>query len=158
MKILFATDLSEPATTTHTVEQMARRMKAELLVLHVCAPVPPSTDTFDPMTSLGGMPSYTVYEPEMQENLERAEENQFHRFLTERFKEPVRPAFRVGEPAQTILEDAEAEDVDLIAMGKHHRGRLERLLLSSAAKTVLSESTRPVLVLPIPRPEAEEER
>jgi nucleotide-binding universal stress UspA family protein len=52
-----------------------------------------------------------------------------------------------GDPSETILEAADAEDVDLIVMGSHGRGRLGRLFLGSTSSRVSSESTRRVIVV-----------
>ena len=155
MRILFATDLSEPAGVTEAVERLAERLDAELLVLHVVAPAPsasadPAALSAAPMAGFGSFAPYTSYDPALEENLERAEAHAFHRFLTERFHRSVRPALRKGEPATTILDDAEEHDVDLVALGKHRRGRLARFFLGSTAKKVLDDNPRPTLLFPVP--------
>jgi nucleotide-binding universal stress UspA family protein len=52
-----------------------------------------------------------------------------------------------GDPSDVILEAAEAEDVDLVVVGSHGRGRLGRLLLGSTSARVSGESQRRVLVV-----------
>ena len=52
-----------------------------------------------------------------------------------------------GEPSEVILEAAEAEDVDLVVMGSHGRGRVGRLVLGSTSTRVSTESKRRVLVV-----------
>ena len=52
-----------------------------------------------------------------------------------------------GDPSEVILEAAEAEDVDLVVMGSHGRGRLGRLVLGSTSARVSAESRRRVLVV-----------
>jgi len=52
-----------------------------------------------------------------------------------------------GEPSETILEAAEAEDVDLVVMGSHGRGRVGRLVLGSTSTRVSTLSKRRVLVV-----------
>ena len=52
-----------------------------------------------------------------------------------------------GDPSEVILEAAEAEDVDLVVMGSHGRGRLGRLVLGSTSTRVSAESRRRVLVV-----------
>jgi nucleotide-binding universal stress UspA family protein len=61
----------------------------------------------------------------------------------------VRATFLVwqGDPPEAILEAANAEDVDLIVMGSHGRGRLGRLLLGSTSERVNHECPRDVLVI-----------
>ena len=61
----------------------------------------------------------------------------------------IRSTFLVwhGDPSEAILEAAEAEDVDLVVMGSHGRGRLGRLVLGSTSSRVSAESHRRVLVV-----------
>jgi nucleotide-binding universal stress UspA family protein len=59
-----------------------------------------------------------------------------------------------GWPEQVILE--QAEDCDLVVMGTHGRGGLERWIMGSVAQAVISKSSKPVLVVHAP-PEASHE-
>ncbi|MBK7583944.1 MAG: universal stress protein [Myxococcales bacterium] len=52
-----------------------------------------------------------------------------------------------GDPSQTIVELAEREDFDLIAMGTHGRSGFAHLLLGSIAEKVVRRATRPVLTV-----------
>ena len=150
MKVLFATDLSEPVAVTRTIEDLVTRLEADLLVLHVMpvrpvAPVGP----IDPMTGLGGFSPYALYDPELEADAEAAETNAFQAFLLERFQQPVKPALREGDFADVILEDAETQAVDLLILGKHHHSRLERLLLGSVTREVAQRAKCPTLLIPI---------
>jgi nucleotide-binding universal stress UspA family protein len=62
----------------------------------------------------------------------------------------ARTAFLVweGDPAETILAAAEAEDVDVIVLGSHRRGLLGRLILGSTSARVSEGARRRVLVVP----------
>ncbi len=150
MKILLAVNLSEPESFTRQAIELARRMDAELLVLHVISPPPANASAgLEPMTLTGGAVPYAPYDPALSDHLERAEENAYHAFLTERFDEPVNAALRHGDPADGILEDAREQDVDLIVLGKHRHSRLERLFLGSVATSVVKHITHPTMLLPI---------
>ncbi len=50
-------------------------------------------------------------------------------------------------PARALIEAAEREKIDLIAIGTHGRGGLKRLLLGSVAERVVREAPCAVLVL-----------
>ena len=155
MRILFAIDLSEPRAVTQVVEALAARLEADLFVLHVMDPTPAAAvSPVDPLTGLSGYAPYALYDPQLEENIARAEEHAMQAFLVERFEQPVRAALRLGDPARTILEDAEEHDVDLIILGKRRHSRLERLFLGSVAADVLRETTRPTLFVPIEAEEA----
>lgn len=57
----------------------------------------------------------------------------------------VRAVNRVGEPVQTILDEAKSISADLIVMGTHGRTGLQRLFLGSVTDRVLRVSPVPVL-------------
>ncbi|MEZ4226436.1 MAG: universal stress protein [Polyangiaceae bacterium] len=50
-----------------------------------------------------------------------------------------------GDPAKVIVETAEADNYDLVALGTHGRTGLSHLLLGSVAEKVVRRSRRPVL-------------
>ncbi len=52
-----------------------------------------------------------------------------------------------GPPSKEIVRYAELDDFDLIVMGTHGRGGIDRLLLGSVAERVVRASTVPVLTV-----------
>lgn len=52
-----------------------------------------------------------------------------------------------GDPAEAVLEAAQAEGADVIVLGSHGRGRLGRLILGSTSKRVAEGARCPVLVV-----------
>jgi len=62
----------------------------------------------------------------------------------------VRAAFLVweGDPAESILAAADAENVDVIVLGSHRRGLLGRLVLGSTSARVSDQAQRRVVVVP----------
>jgi nucleotide-binding universal stress UspA family protein len=67
-------------------------------------------------------------------------------FLSERgVKAEYAPA--IGEPADTIVELAENEGADLIVVGTHEPGVLQRLLGQSVSQSVARQSRRDVLIV-----------
>ena len=57
-----------------------------------------------------------------------------------------------GTVAEEILNQADVLKSDLIVMGRHAHGAMYNLLVGSVTKGVLKHSTRPVLLVPAPRP------
>jgi nucleotide-binding universal stress UspA family protein len=53
----------------------------------------------------------------------------------------------VGTPAASIVEYAEAHDIDLIVMGTHGRGGMSHLLMGSVAERVVRTAPCPVLTV-----------
>jgi nucleotide-binding universal stress UspA family protein len=150
MVVLFAAKLTEPRSMTDAVSDLAERLDADLWVLHVAPPVPASAFTsVDPMTGLGDLASYALYDPQLQEDLEKAEASAFDEFLQKRFKRSVRASLKTGYPAAMILEDARDHAVDLIIVGKRHHSRIERFLMGDVAREVSEQSDYPVLLMPV---------
>ena len=134
--VLLATDLS-PASGPATEEAfaIARRTGADLTVLSVVDP------------RLLRLPGGRFLRRVDQEQ-SRVEAGV--QALVERARrEHIRSTFLVwhGDPSEAILEAAEAEDVDLVVMGSHGRGRLGRLAFGSTSSRVSAESHRRVLVV-----------
>src|SRR5258708_12250397 len=57
-----------------------------------------------------------------------------------------------GTVAEEILNQADKLNADLIVMGTHGHGAMYNLLIVSATKGGLKPSTRPVLLVPAPKP------
>jgi nucleotide-binding universal stress UspA family protein len=60
---------------------------------------------------------------------------------------PVRTLVDGGDTVDTILDDAAAEGVDVIALASHGRGGLTRLALGSVATGLVQRSDRPILLV-----------
>jgi nucleotide-binding universal stress UspA family protein len=60
---------------------------------------------------------------------------------------PVHSCVIEGSPSREIVEYAEREGCDLVVMGTHGRGGLDRLLLGSVAEKVIRASNVPVLTV-----------
>ena len=148
MKLMFATDLNEPVQVTDHVQRLARRLDAELFVLHVHVPTPTTPLGVDPLSGFGDI-AYALYDPAVEDAIVEAERHDFDTFVKERFSMPVRPALHEGDPARIILDDADRMDMDMIVMAKRHHSALERMLLGSVTNTVAREASQPVLLMPI---------
>ncbi|MFB6196143.1 MAG: universal stress protein [Haloplanus sp.] len=61
----------------------------------------------------------------------------------------VETAVVEGKPSQEIVRYAEDQDCDLIVMGTHGRGGIDRLLLGSVAESVIRASSIPVTTVPV---------
>jgi nucleotide-binding universal stress UspA family protein len=136
-KILFPTDfsISSDAPLAHATA-LARDMGATLLIVHVEEP---------PLAYGAGEMYYGTPEPDYAA-LQRLLDNV-------RPADPAVPCERkllTGCPAETIVEVAAAEGVDLIVMGTHGRTGLRRLLMGSVAEAVIRMAPCPVLIYRAP--------
>lgn len=57
---------------------------------------------------------------------------------------PLERAVREGRPSREIVAHAEEQDADLVVMGTHGRGGIDRLLLGSVAERVVRRASIPV--------------
>ena len=64
-------------------------------------------------------------------------------------------AVRNGDPAHALIEEAEAKGADLIALGTHGRTGLDRLVMGSVARKVLTHAHCSVLIVRAGTPVAE---
>jgi nucleotide-binding universal stress UspA family protein len=60
---------------------------------------------------------------------------------------PVETMIQAGQPAETILDVAKSNDVDMIAMTTHGRSGIQRFLLGSVADRVVRHAHVPVLLV-----------
>ncbi|HYE58627.1 MAG TPA: universal stress protein, partial [Rhodothermales bacterium] len=146
--LLLPVSLEEPRALTDAAARFAERLDAELLVLHV---IPPLVGTpLLPETGLGLDPaSYVPFDAETRREIVQADTAALDRFVAERFTRPVQTVLREGDPATAIVEDARAMGADVILLGHHRHGLLERLLTGSVARRVLEHAPCPVLVVPL---------
>lgn len=83
----------------------------------------------------------TALEQEGNEALEAVEEAAENRDVT------VEKVRLEGRPSRRIVEYADENDCDLIVMGTHGRGGLDRLLLGSVAERVVRAASVPVMTV-----------
>lgn len=76
--------------------------------------------------------------------------------LAEEVGVPVDTAVLDGSPSREIVRFAERIDGDLIAMGTHGRGGIDRLLLGSVAERVVRSASMPVLTVRVGHDEPDE--
>jgi len=79
------------------------------------------------------------------------------RALAEAAGVPVETVILDGSPSREIVRYAETTGCDLVVMGTHGRGGIDRLLLGSVAERVVRASEVPVLTVRVGPGEATEE-
>jgi nucleotide-binding universal stress UspA family protein len=137
-KILIPTDGSRCSEdAAHYGLKLAARLGAEVVVLHVLEPF---TGT---LVSPSSIPYYADLERDVQvagrQALAKVEAGAQELGVSSHVQQ------RKGRATEVIVEVA--RDYDLIVMGSHGYGMLDRLLLGSVAISVLHKSPRPVLVV-----------
>jgi nucleotide-binding universal stress UspA family protein len=135
-RLLLATDLADAsAAATETAFELARRLRASVLVVSVIDP--------GSLRLPGGRFSARVDQV-------RDQREHLARQLVERGRRegvPVSVLVWEGDPGDRIVEAAEAEDADVVLVGSHGRGAVGRLLLGSVSEHVVRNAPCPVLVV-----------
>ena len=141
MKVLAALDLDR--TTPDVLREAriwARRLSAELILIHVAEPDPD-------FIGYGAGP----------ESVRLAVAHKFtraHKQIEEAARELRKEGLDVtallvqGATAESILREANRLSADVILMGTRARGAMRALIVGSVSKAVIRESTRPILLVP----------
>lgn len=139
-RILVPTDGSPE--TERAVEHAAELAAAHGAELHAVHVVNSATFTGLPMeTSWEGVGD--VLREEAESALERVEA------IAAEYGVEATSHVLEGSPSRRIVEYAEGEDCDLVVMGTHGRGGIDRLLLGSVAEGVVRASSVPVLTVQV---------
>ena len=121
-------------------EKLARALNVEIVLLHVNVIPAPTFETYSsPLTP----------QPEEIKVMLADEKNYLKTMCAKLEREGLRVTYllRDGAVAETILEAAEIEQADFIAMSTHGRTGMLRLLLGSVAEQVVHRSKIPVMLI-----------
>jgi len=142
-RILHATDFSRASRAAFAkAVEMAKANRAELLLLHVLAPLTPIVAAGE-----GYMPPDT-YE-KIEASTRAAAQKQLDALVAAARKSRVRATglLAEGSPAEQIVRVAKSKRADLIVLGTHGRTGLARFLVGSVASRVVSMAPLPVLTV-----------
>lgn len=149
MKILHPTDFSENAMQAQaTAADLVGRLGGEIVLLHVLTEAPLYSEGILSMTK----PHVAVL-AERVRDIYDAQRKWVEQALEERAtalsQRGVKASWRVqlGVPVEEIMKTADEERVDMIALGTHGRGGLNRLLTGSVADRVIRMASCPVLTV-----------
>jgi len=121
------------------VEELAQRYHARVILLRVVEPVP---------ISVGLEGSYVVFREEYERQIAQAEA--YLAGLQGEFREKgIEAQTRVdhGSVVEAIINVAEHEGADLVAMASHGRSGLSQVFYGSVAAGVLHRIDRPLLLI-----------
>ena len=137
--ILLPVDFSSrDAVAAQCATTLAKRFSSSLTMLHVLPAINMALEL------AGGGGGFTVQEVLAHQKLET--EQKLQSFLTGEFQSlKVNRVLAEGDPAETIVDYAQTNNVDLIVMPTSGCGAFRRFLLGSVAAKVLHDSRCPVL-------------
>ena len=141
-RVLVATDLFEAAgPTLATASRYAELVGAQLRVVHVIEPA--KFPTVVPLSL-----DQDVFEERARAEFERLIELQLPKVL------PGDRILRRGRADEETAEAVAAWSADLLVVGSHGRGWIDRLLIGSTTERLLNRLPTSLLVVPISRPAA----
>ncbi|WP_457641620.1 universal stress protein [Persephonella sp.] len=147
-KILVGIDFSEISDAIFdTAIFLGKLYGAEIHLIHVIEPIAPffHEEGFEPLVQTEEF--QVVFEVETVLK-EEAEEKLNRYVLTARAEGlSVFTSVEIGNIAETILEISDEKNFDLIVIGNHRRGLLEKLLLGSVAEKIVNKSRISTLVV-----------
>ena len=141
MKLLAALDLaSSTPAVLREARNWARRLSAELILIHVAEPDPD-------FIGYGAGPESVRLA--VAHKFTRAHQ-QIEALAVELRKDGIdaKALLIQGATAETILREADNLSADAIFMGTRARGAIHDLMVGSVSKEVLRHSSRPVLLVP----------
>lgn len=110
--------------------------------------VPPA---YAPTAAVGPMDSHPlIVDPVLEGEIEaedRAESTEELAQLNAVLEVDAEPLVQVGEPGPTICEVAARVGADVVVLGSHGHGWLQRVLIGSVSNHVLQHAPCPVLVM-----------
>lgn len=159
-KVLYATDLSEGAKYALSwAISLAEKYDATISVINI---IP---DLIEEMSVSMGYDLATNFDFEQLAQLNVEGENTARDSIKEKIKsvcEEMKEDFpgcrtdfneiivRTGHPVQEIVDAATDGNYDVVVMGTHGHGLIDRILLGSVARGVVQKSPIPVLTVRLP--------
>ena len=176
-KILLATDFSKNAwQALRYAAAMAQQNKASVTCMHVLPELPKELSyTGGPNLLYGYGPGYSgvpIRERQAEDSKKRAEQvsregkqraeemardhirNLILKLKAENVQSVVRPEdslIRIGGPVESILDEVESGEYDLLVIGRRGHGKLRGPRTGGVALGVVSRSSTPVLVVGTPK-------
>lgn len=127
--------------------EMAQLMGAEVCLLHVLADVRYYGMQYEPFMGYEGYAFPVDYN--IQNEFKKVAEDYLQKTKLHLKDENITTHLAEGDTADRILEYSQEWNADLIVMGTHSHGALERIFLGTVASSVLERTKVPVYMVPI---------
>lgn len=144
-KILVTLDGSkESEAVIPYIEELASKLKAEVILLQVIAP--------DYHIYAAGGPEYGVYAEQQMESMKKFARDYLEEIITRLKQREVtaKAEIMLGTVAETIINFADQTNASLVAMTTHGRSGVSRWALGSVAERVLRAGNTPLLLVRTP--------
>jgi len=139
-KVLIAIDYDE--TSQKVAEQgfsIAQAMNAETILLHIISEQPVYYSGYAYMREL---------RVDIMDDLQKTTQKFLDKVKKHLGDESVKTILKEGSIAETVLNIAKEQNVDIIVMGSHSRKWLENIIMGSQVADVLKKTTIPLYIIP----------
>ena len=146
-KVLIALDYNP--TSEKVVKmgyELAKLMEAEVCLFHVLSEVRYYGMQYEPFMGYEGYAFPVDYK--IQEEFVKVAQNYLDKTKEHLKGENITTHLSEGDTAKMILEYAKEWNADLVVMGTHNHGTLEKLFLGTVASSVLENTDIPVYMVP----------
>jgi nucleotide-binding universal stress UspA family protein len=148
MRILAATDGSAPANrAVDLAAQLAKGLDGTLKIIHVCSERDVPDETLSDYTIAEHASSADVLSALSEEKLRVARERAA-KLGVSKVETASLLEMDAGAIAETIIDAAQRNDVEMIVIGKRGLSRLGGLIVGSVSQKVVSTATCAVIVVP----------
>lgn len=126
--------------------ELAQLMQAEICLLHVLSDVSYYGMQYEPFMGYEGYAFPMDFK--IQEEFVKVAQDYLDKTATHLGNENITTHLAEGDTAKSILEYAEEWKADLIVMGTHSHGTLEKIFLGTVASSVMEHTKIPVYMVP----------
>ena len=127
-------------------KELAQLMDAEICLLHVLADVRYYGMQYEPFMGYEGYAFPVDFR--IQEEFVKVAKDYLNKTANHLDTDNVTTHLAEGDTAKSILEYAEEWRADVIVMGTHSHGTLEKIFLGTVASSVLEHTKIPVYMVP----------
>ncbi len=126
--------------------ELAKLMNAEVCLFHVLSEMRYYGMQYEPFMGYEGYAFPVDFK--IQEEFVKVAKDYLEKTAAHLGEKNISTHLAEGDTAKMILEYAKEWGADLIVMGAHHHGTLEKLFLGTVASSVLEHTTIPVYMVP----------
>ncbi len=144
-KILICVDFCDIVdSVVDTGRYFSDLFDADIQIIHVIEPPSPLLyeEGFEPLLTVDGVELVV----EVEKLLKEKAEEEIKKYI-KKFDKPVNYFIEIGNIAETILEHADKNNIDLIVIGSHKKGLIDKLLIGSTAEKIINKSRTSVVVV-----------
>ena len=150
-KILFATDLSKNSVYAFFYAiHMAKRDDAKIVIVHAVEPITPMLVNFEDFRHQVAKDRWEEATLKFKERIQDISVKADARTGVSSADLISNILIRPGNPVEEILRVADEENCDVIVLGTHGKGFLEKTFLGSVSSSVLVQTRKPVFLIPLP--------